>query len=64
MPTVPHLTPLHVHLLDLAAELMAAWHCITAGEARARLERIAVSLGISDALLASLIILGESRDRL
>ena len=64
MPAVPHLTPLHGNLLDLAAELMAARHCITAEAARRRLEHIAVSLGISNALLASLIVLGESRDRL
>ena len=64
MPTVPHLTPLHIHLLDLAAELMAARHCITAEEARTRLKRIAVSLSISDESLTSLIVFGESRDLL
>ena len=62
MPTTPPLTPLAAHPLDGAAELMAARHHITAEEARRRLERIAASLGISDELLASLIVLAETRE--
>jgi hypothetical protein len=63
MPLTPELTPLDEHPLNPAAELMAARHRITAEEARRRLERIAASLGISNTLLAGLIVLGESHDR-
>jgi len=42
---------------------MAARHGLTADEACRRLERVAASLGISDTLLADLIVLEEIRDR-